>query len=211
MIDPDFGPPVKIYTKVGSGWGPRTDHVHLGIDIAMPNGTPVISVGDGIVTRSQKVNNGDAGIHVAVQHPSGITSRYLHFEKAIVNVGEQVKKGQVIGYSNNTGRSSGPHLHFELRAPELLLPEIEAAVGKPKKTGWGAPMDRYGYGIPSEPWIPIDEYRWSTVLKDRSYGIPFYKDIHSKGITKFAPVGTPIALGLGLGLGAALLLARNRV
>lgn len=180
MIDPKFGRPVptNVLAEVMSGWWrPRSDHKHAGIDIPLREGTPILSVGDGTVVRVQPTARGDAaGIYVAVEHPSGITSRYMHLSKVAATQGRKVKQGDVIGYSGNTGvANTGPHLHFDLKAKPAILPAIAATVGKPS-TGWAPLMEPIGYGIPSEPWIPVDKYIDRTAADAKSMGIPLYKD-----------------------------------
>lgn len=176
--DPGFGRPAALsppLLQVGSAWGPRTistgAHVHHGLDIAMPQGTPLLAVADGTVIRVQPTDVDAAGIWVGIRHDNGMISRYLHNSRPpAVGLNQRVKKGQVIGWSGNTGSSTGPHLHFALHAPETLLPAIEAAVGKPTG-GWG-PSSKYGIAIPAEPWVPVDGYRISTRAKLAAQKIP---------------------------------------
>lgn len=86
---------------------------HNGIDFGAPKGTPVYAPADGIVeiVRSSK----SAGNWVMINHQNGYKSVYMHFDKFGVKEGQQVKRGQVIGYIGNTGYSTGPHLHYEVR------------------------------------------------------------------------------------------------
>ena len=85
---------------------------HNGVDFAMSTGTPIISTGDGIVTRVR--NHPFAGKYIELQHSGHFTTRYLHLSKILVKRGQTVQRGQRIALSGNTGRSTGPHLHFEL-------------------------------------------------------------------------------------------------
>lgn len=96
---------------------------HKGIDIGVPVGTPVSSSQDGIVkkvyypVRSDPTDSKDAGIYIEIESSDNVmpaTTRYLHLSNALVVTGQTVKKGQIIGLSGNTGRSTGPHLHYEL-------------------------------------------------------------------------------------------------
>jgi murein DD-endopeptidase MepM/ murein hydrolase activator NlpD len=186
----NLGRPVRVRAEVMSGWGrPRTGHVHAGIDIPLPVGTPIYAMADGTVTRVQATPDGDAGgIRIAVKHAGGIQSRYMHLSRAEVPLGARVRKGQRIGLSGNTGiHSSGPHLHADLKAPAALLPAIEAAVGKPT-SGWGPLMPSYGYAIPAEPWIPVDVYNARTVADAKANGIPLYTSRSAGGIVKVALV-----------------------
>lgn len=106
--------------KVTSNYGNRTDPVyggtrfHAGIDIGAPSGTPVKSVQGGIVTKSSFMADG-YGNWVEVKHPDGTSSRYAHLSTRDVVVGQKVDSGQVIGKVGSTGKSTGPHLHFEIR------------------------------------------------------------------------------------------------
>ncbi len=86
---------------------------HNAIDIAAPTGTPIIAPGDGIVVA--KSTKGGYGYLIELSHGSGITTRFAHMSKFAVNKGDKVKRGQVIGYVGSTGRSTGPHLHYEVR------------------------------------------------------------------------------------------------
>ncbi len=88
---------------------------HTGMDIAGPTGLPNYATRDGVVTKSQCGYNGGYGCMIIVDHGGGITSWYGHNNKLLVSVGEHVSQGQVIGILGNTGRSTGPHLHFEIR------------------------------------------------------------------------------------------------
>ncbi len=106
------------FTRVSSNFNPRRFHpvqkrwkAHRGTDYVAPVGTPVMSAGDGKVVRSgyDKYN----GHHVFVQHGEKYTTKYLHFKKRAVKVGETVKQGQVIGYLGSSGMVTGAHLHYE--------------------------------------------------------------------------------------------------
>jgi len=85
---------------------------HNGVDFAMPTGTPILSTGDGVVTRIR--NHPFAGKYIEIQNGSHFTTRYLHLSRILVRRGQTVERGARIALSGNTGRSTGPHLHFEL-------------------------------------------------------------------------------------------------
>lgn len=85
---------------------------HNGVDFSMPIGTPVLSIGDGVVTRVH--SHPFAGKYVEIQHGSHYASRYLHLSRTLVRRGQKVQRGERVALSGNTGRSTGPHLHFEL-------------------------------------------------------------------------------------------------
>ena len=86
---------------------------HNGVDIPAPYGTPIYATADGIVGRAQRL--GGYGNYVEVEHGNAIQTRYGHMSSYIVAPGQQVKKGDVIGYVGSTGRSTGNHLHYEVR------------------------------------------------------------------------------------------------
>ncbi|AKC60016.1 murein DD-endopeptidase MepM [Blochmannia endosymbiont of Polyrhachis (Hedomyrma) turneri] len=85
---------------------------HFGVDFAVPIGTPVLSVGDGevIVSKYGRIS----GNYIVIRHSNCCVTRYLHLNRLLVKVGQVVKKGDNIALSGNTGRSTGPHLHFEV-------------------------------------------------------------------------------------------------
>ncbi|WP_416775804.1 murein DD-endopeptidase MepM [Xenorhabdus budapestensis] len=110
--------PTTKQFRVSSSFNPRrlnpvTGRVtaHRGVDFAMPVGTPVLAVGDGEVIVAKF--DGAAGYFIAIRHGRQYTTRYMHMRKLLVKPGQKVKRGERIGLSGNTGRSTGPHLHFE--------------------------------------------------------------------------------------------------
>jgi murein DD-endopeptidase MepM/ murein hydrolase activator NlpD len=96
-----------------SGFGYRWGRMHEGIDIAVPEGTPIRAAKAGTVAIA--AYTGGYGNYTCVDHGSGISSCYGHQSSYAVSAGDQVAQGEVIGYSGNTGSSTGPHLHFEIR------------------------------------------------------------------------------------------------
>ncbi|WJD48828.1 MULTISPECIES: murein DD-endopeptidase MepM [unclassified Enterobacter] len=111
--------PTSRQFRVSSNFNPRrlnpvTGRVapHKGVDFAMPQGTPVLSVGDGEVVVAKR--SGAAGYYVAIRHGRTYTTRYMHLRKLLVKEGQKVKRGDRIALSGNTGRSTGPHLHYEV-------------------------------------------------------------------------------------------------
>jgi murein DD-endopeptidase MepM/ murein hydrolase activator NlpD len=113
----DIGRIPPITSPFGMRYHPvlKTNKMHTGIDIGIPTGTPIYAMSDGEVIISE-YNSGGYGYLVAIDHGGGITSLYAHNSKLIVSEGQQVKKGQLIAKSGSTGRSTGPHLHFEVRS-----------------------------------------------------------------------------------------------
>ncbi|WP_305044315.1 peptidoglycan DD-metalloendopeptidase family protein [Geoalkalibacter sp.] len=134
--------PSERRLKVSSAFNPRRLHPvtgrvapHNGTDFPMPIGTPVLATGDGVVTR---VNNHPfAGKYVEIRHGGDYTTRYLHLHKTLVKQGQSVKRGERIALSGNTGRSTGPHLHFELhvrgRPVDPMRADIPMTVSVPKE------------------------------------------------------------------------------
>ena len=109
----------KISSLVGSRVDPingRRDN-HTGTDIPAPSGTPIYAAQDGVVTTvNRNKNSSSYGYYCIINHGNGYATLYAHqCQVPIVNEGETVRKGQVIGYVGTTGRSTGNHLHFELR------------------------------------------------------------------------------------------------
>jgi len=111
--------PLKTNKIVSSLYGLRKDpftrriRFHGGVDIATPSGTNVMATADGQVIYADWAP--DYGILIVIKHKYGYTSWYGHLSKILVKKGEIVKQGQIIGLSGNTGRTTGPHLHFEIR------------------------------------------------------------------------------------------------
>lgn len=91
-------------------------HGHNGIDFGSPVGTPVLAAAAGsvIIARSSGYNGG-YGLYIVVNHANGTQTLYSHLSGVGVSVGDKVEKGQVIGKVGNSGKSTGPHLHFEIR------------------------------------------------------------------------------------------------
>lgn len=89
-----------------------TEAFHPGIDYALPVGVPVLAVADGVVVDTKVQING-YGNYVRIQHGVNAKSLYAHLFKWLVKEGQHVTAGMVIGYSGNSGNSTGPHLHFE--------------------------------------------------------------------------------------------------
>ncbi|MGW4054559.1 M23 family metallopeptidase [Streptomyces sp. NPDC004779] len=102
------------YNQGGAMWA----HKHSGQDFAVPVGTPVKAAGAGTVVKAGPNGGGDGpayGNAIVVKHANGTYSQYAHLSKIQVHVGQKVGAGQKIALSGNTGNSSGPHLHFEIR------------------------------------------------------------------------------------------------
>ena len=104
----------RLHTTFGKRFHPilKRWKPHNGLDFTAPTGTPVYATGDGIVTRSYRSDT--YGNVLFINHGYGYQTRYAHLVKYIVTRGDEVKRGQVIGYVGNTGRSEAPHLHYEI-------------------------------------------------------------------------------------------------
>lgn len=102
---------------VTSGIKTQKIHGHNGVDIAGPVGTPILASAAGtvIINRMNGAWNGGYGNYVVISHPNGTQTLYAHMLSSVVKVGEMVAKGEKIGAMGNTGLSTGPHLHFEIR------------------------------------------------------------------------------------------------
>lgn len=118
----EFANPVSEEYEISSGFGYRIDPFrhrkafHDGIDIPLPEGTPILASLDGIVFKTGKDSSG--GKYVKLKHDNGYTTLYVHLSRIIATKGSKVNQGDVIGLSGNTGRSTGPHLHFEVSSNE---------------------------------------------------------------------------------------------
>ncbi|WP_439505280.1 M23 family metallopeptidase [Sediminibacterium sp.] len=105
--------------RVASGFGYRIDPVykdrrlHAGLDFTAPAGTPIYATADGVV-KDAGFNTGGFGNRVVVNHGFGYETLYAHMVRIKARVGTRVKRGEVIGYVGNTGKSTGPHLHYEV-------------------------------------------------------------------------------------------------
>lgn len=108
-----IGWPAAPGARVSSVFGdPRPDHTHVGLDIAIPEGTPIVAVADGIV-RFSGWKDGYGNV-VYVDHGEGWETRYAHNSQNLVAEGATVTRGQVIAIVGTTGHSTGPHIHFEV-------------------------------------------------------------------------------------------------
>ena len=103
---------------LNSSFGYRQDPIddvrrfHQGQDITVPTGTPIFAPADGIVKRAYYI--GGFGNHIKIEHNSGYSTTFAHLSKIFVRHGQKIKRGDVIGETGNTGRSTAPHLHYEV-------------------------------------------------------------------------------------------------
>jgi len=108
-----FAMPVKGTFRFTSGYGPRWGEMHRGTDFAAKSGAPIYATADGVVTRAEWGSG--YGRVVYVKHAFDIETRYAHMAKIRVKKGQRVSRGQRIGDMGNSGRSTGVHLHYEVR------------------------------------------------------------------------------------------------
>lgn len=105
--------------RMSSGYGMRNHPVlgkranHKGVDLAAPTGTPVYATADGLVGKAEWFSS--YGNYIQIEHGGEMQTRYAHLSGYSVKAGQRVQKGDLIGYVGSTGRSTGPHLHYEVR------------------------------------------------------------------------------------------------
>ena len=146
--------PVKTNVEFTSGFGVRSDPFHAGaamhpgIDLAGSYGTPIYATADGTVIRAGW-NSGGYGNLVEIDHGRGITTRYGHMSAVLVSEGQHVTRGQQIGRMGSTGRSTGTHLHYEVRIdgravnPIPFMKSTDYVLAMQRRTG-AASMDAIG-------------------------------------------------------------------
>ncbi len=145
--------PVNDNMQVNSGFGVRSDPfrggraMHAGVDIPGAHATPIYATADGHVGRAGRV--GGYGNLVELEHGRGIQTRYGHLASLLVTAGARVKRGQLIGLMGSTGRSTGTHLHYEVRIdgravnpiPFLQTSDYLLAMQKRANTAVGGPVE----------------------------------------------------------------------
>lgn len=197
-----FANPFKgINPTITGGWGDDRSYrgagkTHEGLDFLVPTGTPVHTVGEGVVSYSGFID-GPTGEIVTVDHPNGFRSYYMHLSERLVKKGDKVMLGQLVAKSGSTGiQNSAPHLHFAIRANNDALAHFKAKFGTPQglKDEKGRVLVAPGFGptkagvtpVPSEPLVP-GNYSKKVKMRAAAQGIPFAE--------------------IGFSLGTALLLA----
>ena len=136
-LDTENGQPVALPTvsvpssmplenfRVSSSYGMRDHPVlrkrarHNGIDLAAPTGTPVYATADGFVSKADWFSS--YGKYISIEHGASLQTRFAHLSDMVVSAGDKVKKGDLIGYVGSTGRSTGPHLHYEVRVDGVAV------------------------------------------------------------------------------------------
>jgi murein DD-endopeptidase len=146
--------PLDGRNRISSGFNPRRLHPvtkrirpHNGTDFAVRTGTKVFSIGDGVVQRAGY--HPAAGNYIVVKHGRKYTTRYLHLSKIYVRKGQRIKMGHLIGKTGNTGRSTGPHLHYEfhiynkaVNAMKVNLP-LSKEISKKHQKAFDARRERF--------------------------------------------------------------------
>lgn len=125
--------PLSKRYRISSHFNPRRKHPvtglirpHNGTDFPLRIGTPVLAAGDGVVTRV--IKHRYAGLYIEIRHGQKYKTRYLHLNKAYVRKGQKVSRGQKIAASGNSGRSTGPHLHYELHVNNRPVNAMKAPI-----------------------------------------------------------------------------------
>ena len=120
--------------RMSSGFGMRNHPVlrrrrhHAGIDLAAPTGTPIYASASGTVGRADWFSS--YGLFISIDHGADLETRYAHLSRLAVQAGDRVEKGELIGYVGSTGRSTGPHLHYEVRVDGVAVNPIPYMVEK---------------------------------------------------------------------------------
>jgi murein DD-endopeptidase MepM/ murein hydrolase activator NlpD len=112
--------PITHKAPLGSRYGVRDHRLHRGVDVSIIRDEPVVAAFPGTVVVS-KYNQGGYGHYVLVEHENGLSTLYGHLSERLVKVGEKVYPGDIVGLAGNTGKSSGAHLHFEIRYGEINI------------------------------------------------------------------------------------------
>ncbi|MCL9781760.1 M23 family metallopeptidase [Vibrio sp. S4M6] len=173
------GAPV-INARISSGYGKRrhpvtgTLKMHRGQDFAVNTGTPVYSPADGVVEVVRSSDKG-SGNFLRLQHSYGFSSSYSHLHKFKVKTGDFVKKGDLIAYSGNSGLSSGPHLHYEIRFVgrsldprpfvDWSVDNFEIIFGKVRGIRWESLVNRVELRVSSQLQLSSQK---AALLQDNS-------------------------------------------
>ncbi len=147
--------PVKI-AAFTSGYGTRADPFngsvarHMGIDLAGPLGTPIYATADGIVSAAG-FNSGGYGNLIKLDHGRGIETRYGHLSAILVSAGQHINRGQLIARMGSTGRSTGSHLHYEVRIEGKAVNPIPFM----KSTDYLLAMQKNGVGVSMDSHVAL--------------------------------------------------------
>ncbi len=138
---------VRLTSGYGMRWHPVSGgrRAHKGVDLAAPTGTPIYASADGTIGKAEWFSS--YGLYVQIEHGADIETRYGHMSRLNVYAGQQVRKGDLIGFVGSTGRSTGPHLHYEVRIAGVAVnpvPYMQADQFQPASAagGMGGPERR---------------------------------------------------------------------
>lgn len=108
---------IYVTSKYGSRFHPtlQEEKIHTGVDLRSAIGEYVYSTASGIVEKAINIDNGGYGKYIVVQHGFGFSTLYAHLDEVLVKEGDFISKNDLIAFSGNSGRSTGPHLHYEVR------------------------------------------------------------------------------------------------
>jgi len=165
LISPANGPITQLFGKDPEFYRRFGFPGHNGIDYGIPNGTPVKAAAEGTVAKVT-FENGGYGNYVKLSHADGSTTYstyYAHLTNAAVAAGQKVSAGDVVGFSNNTGASTGPHLHFGLR--------IDGQ--NPAYKGYVDPLPFFATGGDPGGTAPSDPFSDSVALPDLPFEVTF--------------------------------------
>lgn len=135
-----IGPPIDARLGMTSNFGVRLDPFtkqlaqHSGIDFVTPTGTPIVATGDGTVIKAGQ--DPAYGNFIEIAHADGFVSKYAHNSKLFVKPGQSITRGQLIANSGSTGRSTGPHLHYEIHQNNNYLNPAKILVYAPPSAYW---------------------------------------------------------------------------
>ena len=136
--------------RMTSDYGMRTHPVlkrrlgHKGVDLAAPTGTPIYATADGFVSKAERFSS--YGNFVSIEHGARIQTRYAHMSRIAVEDGTWVEKGDLIGYVGSTGRSTGPHLHYEVRIDGQAVNPVPYMVESEAQRAFALAMGEGGQG-----------------------------------------------------------------
>ncbi|CAM3656176.1 M23 family metallopeptidase [Polynucleobacter antarcticus] len=128
-----IGSPIEGRISISSGFGKRLDPFknswseHLGVDFQAPQGTSIVASGIGFVSKAER--DPIYGNLLVIDHAGGFQSRYAHTSEFLVSLGEKVQRGQLVAKVGTTGRSTGPHLHYEVLKEGKLIDPSQVLIG----------------------------------------------------------------------------------
>ncbi len=140
---------VTLTSGYGMRWHPVLGgrRAHKGVDLAAPSGTPIYASADGVVSKAEWFAG--YGLFVSLEHGGDIQTRYGHMSRLNAYAGQKVRKGDLIGYVGSTGRSTGPHLHYEVRVAGMAVnpvPYMQSGEFKHAALAVTAPADAAAMG-----------------------------------------------------------------